>query len=211
MLPGSQPTTSSDEELARQAQQGRTEAFEELARRYQVPLVRFLHRFGNAHEAEDLTQDTFVRAYENLHRYRDTWKFATWLFTIARRVGLNRNRRRRPAVDSEAVESAESAVALPSEIAGKEDDRRWLWEQAATVLSTSQMTTLWLYYAEEMPVKEVAQVLGRTRVAVKTMLFRARKKLMPLLEEREDLPPGGCRQSPKKKYGCSTAAEVPHG
>jgi RNA polymerase sigma-70 factor (ECF subfamily) len=142
MQASSQPTTISDEELARQAQQGRAEAFEELVRRYQVPLVRFLHRFASVEEAEDLTQDTFVRAYENLHRFRDTWKFATWLFTIARRISLNRNRRRRPEADSEAVEAAESTAALPSEIVGKEEDRRRLWEQAATVLSTSQMTTL---------------------------------------------------------------------
>ncbi len=211
MPPGSTHSTVSDEELAGRAQDGCVAAFEELVRRYQVPLIGFLGRLGSPGEAEDLTQDTFVRAYENLHRYRNSWKFATWLFTIARRIHLNRHRRRRPVVDSAAVEASESAATLPSDAVSREDDRRWLWDQAAGVLSTSQMTTLWLYYVEEMPVKEVARVLGRTRVAVKTALFRARKKLLPLLEEREDGPATRCRRSPERERGCSTAAEVPHG
>jgi len=210
MPTGLQLTTLSDEQLARQAQKGCAEAFEELVRRYQVPLVRFLARFGGG-EAEDLTQDTFVRAYQNLHRYRDDWKFATWLFTIARRISLNRSRRRRPAADSEAVEAAESSAASPSEIASEADERRQLWQLASEVLSVPQMATLWLYYVEEMPVKDVAQVMGRTRVAVKTMLFRARKKLVPLLDVEEDTLAAGCRRSERRKGGCSTAAEVSHG
>jgi len=211
MPPGSKLPIASDEDLARSAQQGCVDAFEELVRRHQVPLVRFIHRLGNAEEAEDLTQDTFMRAYENLHRYRDSWRFATWLFTIARRISLNSNRRRRPTADSDALASAESAAALPSEIVGEEEDRRRLWERAGTVLNPTQMTALWLYYVEEMPVKEVARVLGRTRVAVKTMLFRARKKLVPLLDQREDSPTAGRRRSSIAKHDCSATTEVPNG
>ena len=73
MPSGSQLPAASDEDLALRAQQGCADAFEELVRRYQVPLVRFLRRLGNGAEAEDLTQDTFVRAYENMHRYRSKW------------------------------------------------------------------------------------------------------------------------------------------
>ena len=69
-----------DEELARRAQLGCTDSFEELVRRFQVPLLRFLGRRTSAVDAEDLLQDTFVRAYQNLQRYRSAWRFRTWLF-----------------------------------------------------------------------------------------------------------------------------------
>jgi len=207
---GSEPPAASDEDLAREAQRGRVEAFEELVRRYQVPLVRFLRRLGSAQDAEDLTQDTFVRAYENLHRYRPSWRFSTWLFTIARRLCLNRNRRRRPTSDTDALKSVPSTAASPSEAVADEEDRFRLWDRAAVVLTTPQMTALWLHYVEEMPLREVAGVLGRTRVAVKTMLFRARKRLLPFLDEPEGGPAGGSRRSSSSKCACPTAAEVPH-
>ena len=70
----------SDEELARCAQEGCTASFEELVRRFQVPLLHFLRRWTTTEEAEDLVQDTFLRAYRNLHRYRPTARLATWLF-----------------------------------------------------------------------------------------------------------------------------------
>jgi len=208
MPPGSEPPIASDEDLAQEAQRGSVEAFEELVRRYQVPLVRFLRRSARAPEAEDLTQDTFVRAYENLHRYRASWRFSTWLFTIARRLCLNRSRRRRPVACTDALESVPSAAASPSEAVAYEEDRFRLWDRAAVVLSTSQLTAMWLFYVEEMPVKEIARVLGRTHMAVKTMLFRARKRLLPFLDEAEDAP--GCRRVSKSKRPCSTAAEVPY-
>ena len=79
MPESSTPTLPSDEELVARAQQGCAESFEELVRRYQVPLVHFLRRRGDADEAEDVAQEAFLRAYENLARYRPRWRFSTWL------------------------------------------------------------------------------------------------------------------------------------
>ncbi len=103
----------SDEELARRAQQGCAASFEQLVRRFQVPVLQFLRQRTGAVEAEDLVQETFVRAYENLHHYRRTWRFATWLFTIARRVSINHHRRARPMAGSQALESVESQLPGP--------------------------------------------------------------------------------------------------
>ena len=87
---------TSDEELACRAQQGCAESFEQLLRRFQTPVLHFLRHRGFFADAEDLTQETFLRAYENLHRYNRRWAFSTWLFTIARRTSLNHRRRRSP-------------------------------------------------------------------------------------------------------------------
>jgi len=198
----------SDEDLALRAQRGCPDSFEELVRRFQVPLVHFLRQRAGTEEAEDLAQDTLLRAYENLHRYRPAWKFGTWLFTIARRLNLNRMRRREPATDSDALSEVESPVASPAAIVAEEENRQRLWETAAAVLSEPQITALWLYYVEEMAVKEIARVVGRSRVAVKTMLFRSRKKLLPMLDELQNDTPNDGNQPNKTSR---PAVEVSHG
>ena len=196
-MPGG-PTTPppSDEELARRAQQGCSADFEELVRRFQVPLLRFLQGRVAGEEVEDLVQETFVRAYQNLHRYRPVWRFPTWLFTIARRLSMNQQRRKRPRADYTALESVEAATPQPADFVAEEESRRRLWDLAEEVLTERQMTAIWLYYVEEMPLKEIARVVGCSHGAVKTMLFRARKKLMPLVQDREpnhSAAPSSCK------------------
>ena len=63
------------------------------------------------------------------------------------------------------------------------EGRRRLWDLAAKTLSEEQTTALWLHYVEEMPLSGIALVLGRSRASVKVMLFRARRKLLPLFDE----------------------------
>ncbi len=185
MPPDAMAAPLSDEELARQAQGGCSASFEELVRRFQVPLLQFLRRWATQEDAEDLVQDTLVRAYENLHRYRASWRFATWLFTIARRLSMNQQRRRRPRADGAALEAIEDGRPPPGQLVADEESRQYLWSLAAEVLSEPQMTATWLYYVEEMPVRQIARVLGRSRVAAKATLFRARKRLLSILQEPE--------------------------
>jgi RNA polymerase sigma factor (sigma-70 family) len=176
----------SDEELACRAQGGCAESLDQLLRRFQAPVLHFLRRRGFFADAEDLVQETFFRAYENLHRYDKRWLFSTWLFTIARRTSLNHRRRRCPTADLKAVEAAWSDVAEPLDAILAEESRTRLWDRAASVLTEEQMTALWLHYAEDMPAREIARVLGRSWASVKVMLFRARRRLSPLLAEFDE-------------------------
>ena len=106
------------------------------------------------------------------------------------------------------VGSAESASPGPVEAAIADESRRYLWARAAEVLSEDEMTALWLCYVECMPVREIAVVLDRSWVSVKTMMFRARKKLLPLVKELE--PEGYASGSPVlAEFG--QEAEVTHG
>lgn len=70
--------------------------FEELVRRFQSPLLHFLiRRIGSHHDAEDLLQETFMIAHRKISDYRSSWRFSTWLFTIAHRLAVSKKRRRR--------------------------------------------------------------------------------------------------------------------
>src|SRR6185436_17494139 len=99
-------------EIAARAAAGSIEAFEELAVRFEARIYSFLYRhIGNAHDAQDLTQETFVRAWRGIGRFDPTRDFATWLFVIARRAAGNHFRARRmheELNDDFVVEVAES-------------------------------------------------------------------------------------------------------
>ena len=189
----SEPTRPStdDQTLALRAKQGCMDSFEELVRRYQVPLLHFLKQFSNETDAEDIAQDTFIRAYDNLKRYRARWRFSTWLFTIGRRLAINSRRRKRVVneasqYDVSSIDLAHGNSAEPGAALAAEENKRKIWEVAASVLTEDQHTAIWLYYVEDMPVKEIASVLGRFVPATKMVLHRARQKLLPALEETDE-------------------------
>lgn len=211
MPPDSTAAPPTDEQLASRAQQGCSASFEELARRYQVPLHQFLRRWAAHEDAEDLVQDTLVRAYRNLHRYRPSWRFSTWLFTIARRLSMNLGRRRVPRADCEVSEAVVDDAPLPGDLVAEEENRQCLWSRAAEVLTEPQMTATWLHYVEDMPVKQIARVLGRSQIAAKAMLFRARKRLLPVLQELEPNGPAGRRSTSIETTSCPTAGGPNHG
>jgi RNA polymerase sigma-70 factor (ECF subfamily) len=162
------------EELARQAKQGCEVSFAELVERYGARLFHFLyHKTGNVQDAEDLVQDTFVKAYQNIHRYSNSWKFSTWLFTIAKRLASSYYRRLRR---SQTIAKVEAGVPEPGEIVTQEESRQSLWATARD-LSRNQYQALWLKYAEDMSIKEIARVMIKSQVNVKVLLYRARINL----------------------------------
>jgi len=167
-----------DEQLACRAHAGCRASFEELVRRLQVPLVHFLRCHNGPEDAEDLAQETFLRAYQRLARYRTQWRFVTWVFTIARRLSMNYQRRQRRHVSVTSLEMVADHQPPPGEQLARQESQQRLWQVAAEVLTEAQMTALWLFYVQEFPVKEVARVLGKSRVAVRAILFRARRKLL---------------------------------
>lgn len=161
--------------LVRQAQSGCRESFELLVDQYSVRLFQFLSRLTpTAQDAEDLTQETFVRAYRALDRYQPRFRFSTWLFTIARRAAANQYRARRPAVELPA-ERADDAPD-PAQVLEAKDQRVHLWELART-LKPGQYQALWLRYGEGFSLQETACILGRTGISTKVLLHRARLAL----------------------------------
>jgi RNA polymerase sigma-70 factor (ECF subfamily) len=177
-----------DEQLAYRVQKGDRASFEVLVRKYQVPLLRFIReRVHSEADAEDIVQDAFVRAYQRIDRYRDAWRFSTWLFTIAHRLAISHLRARRPrnlATGEEiALAPDHHADSQPGRKITELESSKRFWDIAAASLSEEQMAAVWLFYVEGLSAPEVAKVLDRSWVSVKTMLFRARRKLEPSLAE----------------------------
>ena len=183
--PPAAPPSPSAETLAREAQAGDTASFEALVERFEGPLFQFLRvRTGNADEAEELAQEAFLRAWTNLHRYDSRWRFSTWLFTVAKRLAASRHRRRAGRTEQSAdVLEGVAVDADPASIAGVRDEQGHLWRTADRVLKVEQRSALWLRYAEERTVEEIANILGKRRVTVRVLLFRAREALGKHLSE----------------------------
>ena len=168
------------EELAWQAGRGCQASFAEIVRRYAPRLQAFLRRrTRNQHEAEDLVQDTFLKAYRNLDRYDNSRRFSTWLFTIASRVAISHQRKRRPECVREGLRAAVCDKAVE-----EREQRESLWTLAAQ-LPDAQYQSLWLKYSEDLPIKEIARVMGKSPVCVKVLLYRARLNLARRLNEMD--------------------------
>jgi RNA polymerase sigma-70 factor (ECF subfamily) len=169
------------EELAWRARQGCQASFTELVYRYAPRLHAFLCRKTRPnHEVEDLVQDTFVKAYQNLDRYDRRWKFSTWLFTIAARLAVSHRRRTQSAA---TFLHRHAQACSPNELTQGQEPHESLWAMAAE-LPTSQYQTLWLKYAEDMSVKEIAAAMGKSQVCVKVLLYRARAGMAKRLKEQ---------------------------
>lgn len=173
-----------DEELARQTQAGSMAAFEELVCRFERRIYAFVANFSrNEADAREVTQDTFVRAFQRIARYDPHRPFAAWLFTIARRRCIDRHR----TAGAVWCEPEPELVELnePSELLAQREDRQRLWDVARRLLPEAQYNALWLRYAEDMEVAQIARVLRKTRTHVKVLLFRARQALGRELREHE--------------------------
>jgi RNA polymerase sigma-70 factor (ECF subfamily) len=176
--------------LAQRAQLGSNLCFEELVRRYQVPLMRFVHRkVGKRSDAEDIVQDSFLRAFRKLDRYRDAWSFRTWIYTITYRIALNHVRQARRSDQSMSLDE-KSIGGRHDARAEVAEERSALWATAKKVLTDEQFTTIWLHYVEEMSSKQIAKITGRTGVGVRATLFRARRRLETHLAPGEQVAVG---------------------
>jgi RNA polymerase sigma-70 factor (ECF subfamily) len=169
-------------------------AFEQLVEQYQHRLVAVMHHLvGNAAEAEDLAQEVFLRVYRSRKKYLARSKFSTWLFTIANNLALNclRARQRKPVVPLQTADSGPLGPR-PAEQLVQDDHsgptKRLQQEELTAVvqralegLSERQRVAVVLNKFEDMNYMEIAEVMGLTTKAVKSLLSRARMNLRTAL------------------------------
>jgi len=170
-------------------------AFETLVDRYQHRLHGVLvHLVGRVEEAEDLTQEVFMRVYRARKGYRPRSKFSTWLFTIANNLAMNhlRGKGRNATVRLASDDSSSQSVATPAAIAVSRDgtpsaqmrkvELSEVIKEALGGLPEDQKMSVLLNKFEEMSYSEIAEVMGRSEAAVKSLLARARNRLREELE-----------------------------
>ncbi len=171
-------------------------AFAEIVELFQHRLVTILHHLvGNLEEAEDLAQEVFLRVYRNRKKYHPKAKFSTWLFTIANNLALNtlRSRQRKPVVRLEPNDSgplgprpAEQLLHDSSAVPTKRMQQQELThviQQALDALNERQRMAVVLNKFEDMNYAEIAEVMGLTVKAVKSLLSRARENLRMALKD----------------------------
>lgn len=166
--------------------QGDREAFAQLVMFYNEALYRWVARLtGNSHAAEDLVQDTFVRAYQAITRLRPDTNLKAWLFRIAHNAYANwvRNRKGR---NSTLPDEVLDTQAGPEELAQENETSQKL-QQAIDKLPEEWKAALLLRIDEDMAFREMAIALGTTEETARWRVYKARQKLMETLEiKRED-------------------------
>lgn len=175
-----------DQELVRGAACGDPAAFEAIVRRYGRPLAEFAAgRTNTVQDAEDIVQETFLRAFVNLNAFDDRYSLKSWLFTIAYRLVVSGYRKKRlRLLDSDAfVSMADKKTDAPPAM-------DWLWEAAAE-MGTDIHTVLWLRYKQELNIGDIATVMRKTKVGVRVLLHRARRRLAERIETRAANDPLG--------------------
>lgn len=170
-----------DADAVRAVRGGDREAFGGVVRRHQARVFGLvLMMVREAAAAEDVTQETFVRAYTHLDAYDERRPLYPWLAAIAVRLSQNRlrvqgrNTSREGTPIDPATEPGVAPGALTTLIADERDRRLW---RAVAALPAGERTAVILYYRDEMPIGDIARALGVTAGTVKTFLFRARQHL----------------------------------
>jgi RNA polymerase sigma-70 factor (ECF subfamily) len=176
----------------RAVRSGDREAFGRLVDRHQKRLFGLtLMMVRDPEGAEEVTQDAFIRAFTRLDLYDEHRPFYPWLATIAVRLAQNWLRRHsRMSIREGAQIDLEGEPALTADPLEKliADERgRQLWRSVAA-LSSGERTAVTLHYRQEMKVSEIAHALGVTSGTVKTLLFRARRKLRGAIDDTAESP-----------------------
>jgi RNA polymerase sigma-70 factor (ECF subfamily) len=178
--------------LVRKAQAGDRLAFEELVRRYDRDVLRLaLNLVHRSEDARDIYQESFLRVYRNLHRFRFECSFYTWLYRIVTNVGLDQLRRRtcRPEDQAPVPEEAEggtrdffdrqpesSAAANPEkQLLGQELGEQI--EEAMKRLSPRERMVFEMKHFQGMRLRAIGDLLGTSEETIKNSLFRATRKL----------------------------------
>ena len=189
----------SNEDLMGSVRLGNRHAFEVLINRHQRSVLNFIFRFlGNRADAEDLTQEVFLRVWKAAGTYKPDAKFTTWLYRIATNLCINRQhaiRIRKLFVQSHVQEQIQNSKdsSIIGESAGilSPEERLIDSEQSVRLLNalnelpTSQRVAVVLRIYDEMSYQEIAQIMDRSLSSVDSLLIRAKKNLHRKLVEKK--------------------------
>jgi RNA polymerase sigma-70 factor, ECF subfamily len=181
----SAPVSTEDERrLVERSRAGDPVAFEELVRRHADQLYAVVLSFvADADEAEDVTQEAFLRAWRSIHRFEGRSRFFTWLY----RIGINEAKRRgerRPVgtIEDDPIAEAPDWSEAP-EVRAEQGDLRRVLERAVRALPVEYRTPLILRDVEGLSTQEAAEVMELREAAFKSRLHRARLAVRRAVDE----------------------------
>ena len=171
-----------EKDLVKHILDGDTNLFSQLLVRYQRPVHSLIRQIIPCREdAEELTQDVFIKAFKSLEKFRGDCSLSTWLYRIAYNTAISATRKKTysfPDIDETFLNN------IPDDyvdgILEKAEDEALLQklESAIDMLDIESKTLISLYYNEDKPVNEIAEIMQLSPENVKVKLFRTRKKLV---------------------------------
>jgi RNA polymerase sigma-70 factor (ECF subfamily) len=184
---GSRP---SDEDLIESFQNGDLYAFDLIVKRYKNQLLNFVYRFlGNAEEAEDLVQETFLRVYRNRKAYQKVAKFSTWIYTIAGNLAKTelRKRKRRKFFSISDLGYNEKDYDISDEAYNPEKDvdgrmKEEIIHKEIDALSPKFREVILLRDVQQLSYEEISQIVNIPLGTVKSRVNRGRLKLQEKLK-----------------------------
>lgn len=179
--------------LVLKARKGDREAFAALVTQLQGKIVNFTYHFFRDRDlAEEMTQETFLRVYRYLKRFNPERKFSTWVYSIARNLCIDEQRKSHRGqtisiedlpVDTDFSGGEALHQRDPASIFSREEEGARI-DDAVAELPEKYRTPLVLCYYDEMPYQEIADVLDLSLNLVKVRIFRAKKMLLEILRAR---------------------------
>lgn len=179
--------TPTDQVLIQSVLEGDMRAYEQLVQRHQDMVAHFVWRIvPQEQDREEVCQDVFLKVYLNLEKFRFESKFSTWLYSIAYRVAVSAARRHKHVFDDPmAMELA--GEPLDSDVIGAEINQ--LVAREIDKLSLDERSIVTLFHIQECSIDDIAAIVDKPPGTIKSLLFRARKKMKDKLKSQLDWQP----------------------
>lgn len=178
--------------MVAQVKKGDQEAFEGIVDLFKDKIYRHCYRMvGNGHEAEDLAQETFLRAYRNISKYNNEFKFSTWIFRIATNLCIDRLRKKKPDYYLDAEVPGTDGATMYSQLSSEEplpeqvvtENERWNELQEEIMkLPEKYRTAIVLKYVEDLSLEEISHIMDIPVPTVKTRIHRGREALKKVFQ-----------------------------
>jgi RNA polymerase sigma factor (sigma-70 family) len=171
-------------QIIERVQRGDTNAFSCLVTKYQdVVFSIALKVLKNRNDAEEMAQETFIKAYRSISTFRGKSKFSTWLFSIAYNTCISSVRKKKfPATSIDLVRLNDEEDDW-DDLELTEEERSKMLEMSLKKLPEDDYTLIILYYYEEQSIEDVSRIVGLSESNVKVKLHRARKKLYMIMSD----------------------------
>lgn len=167
---------------------GDTNAFSVLVNRYKdLVYTLTLRMLKNRQEAEEVAQDTFIKVYKSLSKFKGDSKFSTWIYKIAYRTSLDRIKKNKKYINDVAIDefTAHQVKTIDNVLHSLEQqEQSQAIQDCIALLPSEDSFLLTLYYFEELSLEEISKVVSLNPNNVKVKIFRSRKKLANILKKR---------------------------
>ncbi len=180
--------TTNDQILISQIVEGDTNSFTILVDRYKdLVFTLALRMLKNREEAEEIAQDTFIKTYKSLDKFKGDSKFSTWIYRVAYNSCLDRIKKNKKHInDVEINEFTEHQVVTIDNALDKMEikEREEAMQRCIDTLPSEESFLLTLYYFDDLSLEEISKIVGITANSIKVKLFRSRKKLATILKSQ---------------------------